>query len=371
LEENKTILFIPPVLWNYYPYRDQELPAMFASKGFSCIYLNPLKYKGSEKVGRFQSVNKRDVPEHLTIVDRSSALRKSLLLFIYENYINYTTVKKLKPDAVISTDHLMAFFTCIYCKIKGVKFAFDVTDNWELVDKSLAGKLYKWFIKPAMIRFAYAVTCTSKTQFDFFNKRRKKNTYLISNGIATAVFDAIKNEPSKPEISRSFNFIGSLRDWYDFDLLFDVFKHLPEIELNIYGQGELFETLKVKSQDIPNIKLHGNIDSKATPALLKTSLFGILPLKQNELNRSTCPIKLFDYWGASKAVISTPVDEIKRVAGEAVLFASSVDEFIKQIQLLLNEPKLASELGNQGYEKVEKIHNYQYISQQFIELLKL
>jgi glycosyltransferase involved in cell wall biosynthesis len=371
LDKNKTILFIPPVHWNYYPYRDQELPAILAAIGYSCIYLNPLEYKGSENASRFARVNNKIPPENSKMVDRSTTLRKSLVVYIYENYLNYKAVKKYKPLAVITTNHLMSVFTCLYCWFKNVKFVFDVTDSWELVDRSLAGKFYKVVIKPFMAHMAYAITCTSQVQYEYFNARRKEKTYLISNGIATHIYEALKITIPDTEKSKSVNFIGSLRDWYDFDLIFDVFANIPELELNIYGQGYLIEKLRIKSENIPNIKIHGNIDNRLTPGILKNTLFGILPLKQDELNNSTCPIKLFDYWGASKAVISTPVDEIKRIGGDTILYASTREEFIFQIRRLLNDPQLAIKLGNKGFQKIETIHNYKYISHKFIELLNL
>ena len=38
------LLFIAPVHWNFYRYRDQELPAEMAKRGHACIYLNPVRY---------------------------------------------------------------------------------------------------------------------------------------------------------------------------------------------------------------------------------------------------------------------------------------------------------------------------------------
>ena len=369
MEEGKTILFISPVSWNYYPYRDQELPAMLAEKGINCIYLNPVKYEGSDSVQRFQSVNKREVPANLSVIDRSCQIGKSFILFLYENLLNIQAVRKYKPDAVISTDHLMAALVCLYCRFKGIKFVFDVTDNWELVDTSAAGKLYKWILKPQLARNAYYVTATSQVQFDFFNNKRKRNTLLLSNAIPNEVFRQLKDTGQTSNITKSVNFIGSLRNWYDFELLFDVFSQLPEIELNIYGKGELYNELVMKSAAYSNINILGSVDFSKTASILKNSLFGVLPLKLNELNNSTCPIKLFDYWGAGKAVISTPVAEVRRVGGDSVLYAATVQEFISQIRLLLSNPDLSSNLGKKGLEKVEQIHNYQYIADKFIEIL--
>jgi glycosyltransferase involved in cell wall biosynthesis len=365
---NKIILFIPPVHWNYYPYRDQELPMMLAKQGYSCIYLNPLEYKGCEKAQRFSRVNSRQAVEGMRIISRSTRLRKSFFLFLYENVLNFKEVMQCKPDVVISTNHLSAVITCLMCYFRGIRFIFDVTDNWELVDTSRAGKFYKFIIKPVMARFAFAITTTSQKQFSYFNKVRKNQTWIISNGVSPDILNGLK-QIRKDDLERmEVNFIGSLRDWYDFDVLFDVFKELPEITLNIYGQGPLFQQLKQKAEGISNIYLRGNIENKHIPELLLNTLFGVLPLKPVELNNSTCPIKLLEYWAASKAVIATPVDEVKRIGGNALLYADTKKTFLEMAQLLITDRELKLKLGKMGYDKIENTHNYELITRQFMNI---
>ncbi len=365
----KSILFIPPVHWNYYPYRDQELPTNIAERGTPCVYLNPVRYRGSEKSMRFAEVNRRSNPKNIKVIDRTSRWRKSLVEFIIENSRNIRALKKFKPYAVVSSDHLMSVGVCIYCKFRGIRFVFDVTDNWEMVDYSPAGQLYKLVLKPLLARYSFAVTCTSLRQFQYFERHRKHNTFLISNGINPLVQNRLKKLDRQIPPENEVNFIGSLRDWYDFDLLIEVFKKFPDMVLNIYGQGPLYPELLAKTRSIPNIHFHGNIDNHKTAEILIRTLFGILPLKMNEMNHSTCPIKLFDYWGASKAVISTPVEEVKRVGGNSVLYAVTEEEFIHCVKRLMQNPELSNQLGMEGKQKIEKVHNYHTITDQFLQIL--
>ena len=340
-----------------------------AQRGIACIYLNPVSYRGSENSMRFRQIHRRNDHPNIQVIDRTSKLKKSFLEFIRENIFNIREVRRFKPEAVISTDHLMSTGVCIYCWIKQIPFVFDVTDNWELVDQSAAGKIYKRFLKPILARFSFAITSTSQRQFIDFKKRRKQNTYLIPNGINPQLQDQLmKEEPAKTSGSEVY-FIGSLRDWYDFDLMFETFQVFPGINLHIYGQGPMYEELLEKSNSIPNIHVHGNIEPAKTAALLHQSLFGILPLKINELNHSTCPIKLFDYWGASLAVIASPLEELSRLGGDALLYASTREEYVRAINRLLNEDDLATKLGRDGKQKVDEAHNYKTITDQFIHIL--
>jgi glycosyltransferase involved in cell wall biosynthesis len=369
LEKTEAIVFIPPVHWNYYPYRDQELPSSLAERGYSCIYLNPVAYTGSERSMRFREVHRREDHPRIRVIDRSSRMGKTFLEFLKENLLNIRAVRRSKPWAVISSDHLMSTGACIYCRLKNIPFVFDVTDNWELVDASMAGRIYKVILKPLLARFAFAVTCTSFRQFDYFKKRRKGRTVLISNGINPLLLARLERETVRPGSRPQVNFIGSLRDWYDFGLLFEVFRDLPGMDLNIYGTGPLHEELLEQSRDFPNIGVHGNVEPARTASLLKGSLCGILPLKINELNQSTCPIKLFDYWGASRAVISSPVEEIMRVGGDTLLYAGTKEEYVAAIKRLAGDRVLAEKLGREGKKKVDETHNYTSISDQFIHIL--
>lgn len=318
---------------------------------------------------RFKQVSERKGHPNIQVLDRSSRWRKSPLEFIQEVFLNISAVKKYKPDAVISSDHLMATGVCIYCKCKKIPFIFDVTDNWELVDRSVAGRIYKTILKPLLARFSFAITSTSERQFQYFSGKRKQNTFLISNGINPLLQEQLEKEKQKISSVTEVNFIGSLRDWYDFDLLFEVFREFPGIELNIYGLGPLYKQLKENSRSIPNIHVHGNIEPGRTAALLNRTLFGVLPLKINELNHSTCPIKLFDYWGASRAVIASPVEEVSRLGGDTLFYASTKEEYIQCINRLIKNRELVRIHGMEGKEKVEKIYNYTSITDQFTDIL--
>lgn len=362
-------MFISPVDWDYYPYRDQELPLAIAERGYRCIYLNPVRYRGCEKAVRFARVDRGKHHPQIRIVDRGSGWRRSFIAWIHEQWLNIRAIRKHRPGAVISTDHLMSLGPCIYCRLKEIPFVFDVTDSWELVDRSTAGLVYRRIMKPLLARYAFAVTCTSHRQFLDFKKRRKANTHLISNGISPRILEQLDKQRAPETPSGEVNFVGSLRDWYDFDLLVDVFREFPGIQLHIYGWGPLLGAIQEKTAPVPNVHCHGSIEHRQIPGLLARSLFGVLPLKENELNHSTCPIKLFEYWGASKAVISAPVDEVRRVGGASLLYASGKVEFVKCIRRLMADGDLRRRLGMEGRQKIDEIHHYDHIANQFLLIL--
>jgi glycosyltransferase involved in cell wall biosynthesis len=134
--------------------------------------------------------------------------------------------------------------------------------------------------------------------------------------------------------------------------------------------GDMYEELKERSSSYENIFLRGNATAEMLPVLLKETAFGIIPLRNIKLNHSTCPIKLFDYWCARKAVIATPMNEIKAVAEDNVIYASGKTEFVNAINYLLKNSELRNDMGKRGYELVISTYNYDRISDRFLKILE-
>jgi len=360
------------MVWNNYKGRNVELPLGLSEAGNDCVYVNPVKYKNWEN----ESMRLHDLSSHsvgkIKVIERHTYLRKSLLSLIYENYANIKAIKENKPDTVVSFDHLMSLFACIYCKLKRIPFVFDVIDDWEAMEKNAVVRFYyKYIIKPIIGRFSYAITSTSYRQVEEFSKYNKK-VFYVPNGKSIEFIKQVEAFSLQNGESNTVNFISTLRNWYDFDLLFDVFKEFPELQLNIYGLGELFDSLKTKAKNYANIHIMGNTDSEKLPKMLSESLFGILPLRLNKLNDSTCPIKLFDYWSAQKVVIASPTYEMKRMAeGGGIILASTREEYIQTIKKLLDDRVLAKSTGERGYNRMIATYNYNAITTGFKEVLAI
>ena len=199
-----------------------------------------------------------------------------------------------------------------------------------------------------------------------FYSKKNKNTFILPNGLNTSFIENI-NSLEENNNSNTVNFIANLRDWYNFDLLFDVFAELPELQLDIYGLGPLYEALKEKTESYKNICLHGNVSQEGTAKLLKDSLFGVIPLKPNVLNDSTSPVKLFDYWAAQKAVVGTPTYELKSIGADCILFAQTKEEWLSHIRFLIDNPDRRKFLGKTGYDKIIEKYNYEDITDSFIK----
>lgn len=366
-------LFFSPLIFNNYRNRNIEIPLGIDALGHECVFVNPVKYKNWQTSAFRLQTSSTHSANSIKVIERFSKLPLSLFLVIYENYDNVRMIRRYKPDVVVSWDSLMSYFICIYCKWKKIPFVFDAMDDWEEIGKKYFIRFYfKYIVKPVLSRWSYAIISTSHRQTEEYSKYNKR-VHRVPNGKSFEFINATHQYVVKHNCQGNIvNFIATLRDWYDFDLLFDVFREFPNLQLNIYGQGEYFEYLKNKSACYPNIKMKGNADSSFLPRLMAETLFGILPMKLNKLNDSTCPIKLFDYWSAKKVIVASPTYELKKMGEDGgILFAKTREEYVQTIRRLLNDSVIMTDEGEKGYKNMLNKYNYDILARNFIEHLDL
>ena len=238
-------LFLSSIVWNHYRGRNNELPLGIASLNNECIYLNPLRYKGWKNTPRLQDISFNSCGS-VNVISRFSKVNKSFFFLFIENYWNLKYIKENKPDAVISFDHLMSIFSCLYCRYKKIPFVFDVMDDWERTEKNILSRFYyKYIAKLLLGKLSFAVTSTSRIQANVF-KKYSPYVYHFTNGKFKYFIDRCEEILCKHDEKKMVvNFVSSLKDWYDFNLLFEVFAEFPDLELNIYGSGYLEESLLI------------------------------------------------------------------------------------------------------------------------------
>jgi len=364
------ILIISSIVWSFNKARPQELTMSLAKLGDNCVYIEPIKYteKDENRISiRLKDISNNCIPDNIKVVKRHSKLRKTFFFFLYENIKNVFLLAKYRPEVVISNDHLMSVPLCIACKMKKTPFIFDNLDDWINLEKKIYIRLIlKYCILPFLYSFSTATTNTSCMLTDVA-KKYNNQSFLVPNGVSNESINKFDKNITNND-SNKVHFISTLRDWYDFDLMFDVFSQFPDLELHIHGKGPLYTYLVDKSKLYSNIFIRGYLDPLLIHETIAESLFGILPLKLNEMNNSTSPIKLFDYWAAKKVVISSSTYEMKKIGGDCLLFANTKDEYLINIKLILKNKVLRDTLGEKGYKKVKDIHNYKKIGETFEKL---
>ncbi len=191
-----------------------------------------------------------------------------------------------------------------------------------------------------IIEFSDLVICTSKALYE--EKRRiNPNTYLIPNAAdtvhhMTALDNDLKLHPSLKDIPKPIvGFVGYTERRMDFNLLKEVI--LAQSDKSFVFAGPIAaEYTPDWFYELKNIYCLGNIPYSELPQLLKGYDLCIIPFKKDEVSSTIFPLKLFEYLGAGKSVVSTNFNpDLKYYTEDSVVYCEDAECFSKSLNELL------------------------------------
>lgn len=172
-------------------------------------------------------------------------------------------------------------------------------------------------------------------------------TFLVRHGVdfnhfksalddATEIPDEIKNLP-RPVIG----LYGLIADWIDIELLEKTAKHFANGSLVVIGK---ITTDISALEKLPNVHILGRKPYETLPAYCKGFDVALNPFVINELTLAANPLKVREYLAAGLEVVSTDIPEVAIL--ENCRIAKTHDEFIKQIEAVLQNPKSRKEVSD-------------------------
>ena len=137
-----------------------------------------------------------------------------------------------------------------------------------------------------------------------FTNINKKRTLILHDAVD------IKNFKKKIKSTKikTATYVGSFYEGKGVELIIDIAKKFKKLNFDLYGE------LNRDFGNIPNnVKLHGYVNYKKVPNILKKSDILLLPSAKLQFGRSSnvnianynSPLKMFDYLAAGKILIST------------------------------------------------------------------
>ncbi len=141
-------------------------------------------------------------------------------------------------------------------------------------------------------------------------------------------------------------YVGSLREWFDFDLVSWLAAELPEMSFVVVGPERL---ARGRLGQRRNIHLLGERPYSEIPRYLRAADVGIIPFDRRgyaDLVDHSNPLKLYEYMAAGLPVVATEWPVLRRLASPALLSASP-DQFRDN---LLRAVELAPALASAGRE---------------------
>ena len=203
----------------------------------------------------------------------------------------------------------------------------------------------------AILKRSDLVAVTSKHLFKL-KRKHAKNVQLVLNAGDVALYeqpianqatqkakDALKNI-SHPILGS----VGALDSYkYDFDLLVASAEKNPNWHFVFVGAPIVDKKTPIlkKLTKLPNVHMIGSISREDVPAYVQHFDICLIPYKNNEYNRSSFPLKFWEFMATGKPIIATGLPELQEY-DPLIGYATSSAQFDKLIAHHLDQKNTAS-----------------------------
>lgn len=137
----------------------------------------------------------------------------------------------------------------------------------------------------------------------------------------------------------SLLYIGTISEWFDFDMLVKVLNRYEKLHLMLIGPSD------VAIPSHPKIHYLGTVERTYIFSIMQKAWCLIMPFKINELIRSVNPVKLYEYIYAGKHIIAPEYGETVKFSKFVNLYKSERD-FCDIIERILGIKKIDSDTLN-------------------------
>lgn len=176
---------------------------------------------------------------------------------------------------------------------------------------------------------------------------RNKKPYLLNNGVD---FDFFNN--AKIEYPKEYNkenakiiYVGAIKYWFDIELIEKLSKAV-KADIYLIGKPQIdLSPLKI----LNNVHILGTRPYSYIPSYIKHADLAIIPFIKSELTDSINPIKLYEYCSLGTAVVSTNLEEVKKLRAPIYL-GENHDDFIEGVKQYLNNHYDSEEIKKFGQQ---------------------
>ncbi|GIO30130.1 MULTISPECIES: glycosyltransferase [Paenibacillus] len=159
--------------------------------------------------------------------------------------------------------------------------------------------------------------------------------FLVNNGVEYEHFaPETTPEPAEYAASRRMRviYVGAIKYWFDVDAIETLAK---ETDADIYLVGKV-ETDLSKLKPLENVHILGGRPYASIPGYLKHADVAVIPFKKMEATDAVSPIKLYEYCSAGTAVVTTDMEEVRRM-NAPVYIAKDQEDFVRGVKAYLRD----------------------------------
>lgn len=218
-------------------------------------------------------------------------------------------------------------------------------ENQSVEKRDLVTRQYK-----DLSRMSDLVFTSSKQNHAYFSSLNPE-CYLFENALDEMFIATPEKLPHRINKTRPrLGYVGWITHRTDLELISFIAKSRPGYDLIIAGPKHANLSLNVL-KDQPNVTIKGAIPYKEVPQFLKTVDVCMIPHKDTLYSRSMSPLKLFQYLGSGRPIVSTSVAGVERW-NDLISIANDYQEFIECIDMALNQD--SEELSRKRIEAVKQ-----------------
>jgi teichuronic acid biosynthesis glycosyltransferase TuaH len=176
------------------------------------------------------------------------------------------------------------------------------------------------------------IICTSSA---LRNKKLllNKNSYFVANA-ANLIHSQKALDPALPLANilsgikkPVVGYFGAIERRIDYTLIKKVIADNPDKSFVFVGPVDA-DYIREGDFAAPNLHLPGPVPYEQMPAVLKGFDVCVIPFKKDDVSNNIFPLKLFEYLGAGKPVVSTNFnDDLQNFTAGLVPYCSTADEF--------------------------------------------
>lgn len=299
----KKILYYSLVDWNWIKQRPQFIALGLAEQGFDVrgIYIKQYRQKGLQKVDS-ETIQLRPIYRIPAMGNRFSLINKANRWIIGSKIAR--EISNYQPDIIwLTHPSQLLDIPDTYAG----QIVYDCMDNYDVLGtlpafQEIICSQEKELCSRADIIFASSTML--QTKICSRNPDKESRVHLIRNGCNGRLYPRTSGFHEGKIYA---GYVGTIAEWFDFDLLLESLERIPELEYFLIGP--------VLAENPP---IHQRIHYLGTVAhedlfdKIKEMDCMVMPFRLNDIVLSVDPVKLYEYISWQKNIITVDYPEIRR-----------------------------------------------------------
>jgi glycosyltransferase involved in cell wall biosynthesis len=224
-------------------------------------------------------------------------------------------------------------------------------------------------VQARMVEQCQVVTTVSLS----LKEKLGKKAVLLPNGVCSQETLTGKREQVRARYRAPVvGYLGAFEYFVDLSMVLSVASNLKDVTFLLVGAGRELNAVRarVEREGLTNVILTGPVPHEQVADYLDAMDICLIPFRRTSVGDASCPLKFFEYAGACKPIISTPIHEVQRIGKDFVTFVEDAAELQGAILDLLCSPQKRAALAGRGYATVQQRYNWSVLTDEYVALIR-